>query len=765
MNAPVQPDRAAILSALAFLFDPADVIELRALHMRRKRTDSGFFDSAHRADLADAAARLSAQGAAVYATLNPVDPGLLSRYNNRVEEFADATTTDAQVLRRRWLLVDLDPVRPAKTSATDAQLEGAHVKARAVCAWLKKQGWPAPVVGLSGNGFHLLYALDLPNDDEATGLVKGVLQALADRFDDAMIKVDKTVFNAGRIVKLYGTVANKGDNTADAPWRVSKLLKTPARVSVTVEQLRALQPVLKAPEKASRPRASRASRAFSLEDFLSRHGLEFTADQHAGAERFKLGACPFNAEHTHGQAAIFRQASGVLGFKCMHNSCAEKTWADVRLLLDGPTRGRPSLPGKAVQLTAPGAEPLPAAPDLLVNARGRPCACEFNAFVLMSQEPRFAGLFFDDFLSRPRIDGRDWLDADDLQALSWLQTSTQVASFKRGMVQHGAQLLAYSRRRDSLREFVDGLPVWDGIDRIAQAFHDGWGCDDTPVTRAASANFFIALIARAMTPGAQVDTLFCFEGRQGLYKSKALRVLGGSFHAEISASIGTADFQRELRGIWLAELSELDSLHGRESSTVKRMLSAPADRFVQKFALHAESYPRRAVAVATTNEAAYWQDPTGARRLVPIRCTEIALDVIERLRLPWFAEARHRYAAGEPWWEFPPEILEEQEERQQADPWEDIIVAAVESLQWPVAPILARTISADWLQLLPHQQGLACGKRVGAIMRRLGFVPVKVGKARERGWQFIAPQGGHKNHAEGQTPAETPAIFPSEAGV
>ena len=122
MTAP-NPETAAILAALAVLFTPDDVIELRAFPKGgRKRTDAGYFDGQHWPQLAEHAARLSASGAAVYVTLNPVDPQLLSRYNNRIEGFASTTTTDKQVTRRRWLLVDIDPVRPSGTSATDAQL-------------------------------------------------------------------------------------------------------------------------------------------------------------------------------------------------------------------------------------------------------------------------------------------------------------------------------------------------------------------------------------------------------------------------------------------------------------------------------------------------------------------------------------------------------------------------------------------------------------------------------------------------------------------
>ena len=51
--------------------------------------------------------------------------------------------------------------------------------------------------------------------------------------------------------------------------------------------------------------------------------------------------------------------------------------------------------------------------------------------------------------------------------------------------------------------------------------------------------FFVALIARALRPGSQVDTVWCFEAPQGTFKSRSLRELGGAHHAEISAAIGT----------------------------------------------------------------------------------------------------------------------------------------------------------------------------------------------------------------------------------
>jgi hypothetical protein len=90
------------------------------------------------------AARLNAAGAAVYVTLNPINPQLLARFCNRVEGYAKATATDKDVVRRCWLLIDFDPVRPTDTSATDAQVATAQERARACYQALKAEGWTRP---------------------------------------------------------------------------------------------------------------------------------------------------------------------------------------------------------------------------------------------------------------------------------------------------------------------------------------------------------------------------------------------------------------------------------------------------------------------------------------------------------------------------------------------------------------------------------------------------------------------------------------------
>jgi hypothetical protein len=159
----------------------------------------------------------------VYVTLNPVNPALLARASNRLRTVGrnDALTSDADITKRRWLPIDLDPVRPSGISSTDQEHLLAVERAFQVRETLCRDGWPHPIVGDSGNGANLLYRVELPSGDHE--LVKRCLQALAARFDDDRMKIDQKVFNPARIWRLYGTVNRKGDNVAERPHRLARV--------------------------------------------------------------------------------------------------------------------------------------------------------------------------------------------------------------------------------------------------------------------------------------------------------------------------------------------------------------------------------------------------------------------------------------------------------------------------------------------------------------------------------------------------------------
>ena len=218
--------------AVARLAGPGQVVEVRAL--TDQYTHSGYF-SDHDA-LIRAVEPLDADSSVhgIYVTLNEVNPALLSRRANRIKMRLgkkDSTTSDADILRRRWLPIDIDPLRPSGVSSTDEEHGLALAKADEVARWIAGLGFPDPVRADSGNGAHLLYRIDLPNDEAATALVKSCLATLDTLFSDERVNVDTANFNAARIWKLYGTVSRKGDNTPERPHRRSRILSAPEELS------------------------------------------------------------------------------------------------------------------------------------------------------------------------------------------------------------------------------------------------------------------------------------------------------------------------------------------------------------------------------------------------------------------------------------------------------------------------------------------------------------------------------------------------------
>lgn len=161
-------------------------------------------------------ASVPADAYGVYITMNPLAPG------------ATAPARDVSTLCRRWVLVDIDPVRPAGVSATEAEMQAALMLGNHVAATLGARGWPQPRIVASGNGCHLLYPVELPNDEDSTALVRSVLSALATEFDTRALTVDTSVSNPSRIVRAPGTVARKGLHTAERPHRIATLFQEAA---------------------------------------------------------------------------------------------------------------------------------------------------------------------------------------------------------------------------------------------------------------------------------------------------------------------------------------------------------------------------------------------------------------------------------------------------------------------------------------------------------------------------------------------------------
>jgi hypothetical protein len=390
--------------AIARIAGPGQVVEVRAL--TDQFTHSGYF-SDHDA-LVRSVEPLDADGSVhgIYVTLNEVNPALLSRRANRIKMRLgkkDSTTSDADILRRRWLPIDIDPLRPSGVSSTDEEHGLALAKADEIARWIAGLGFPDPVRADSGNGAHLLYRIDLPNDEAATALVKACLMTLDALFSDERMNVDTANFNAARIWKLYGTVSRKGDNTPERPYRRSRILSAPESLEVvSIEMLRDLVARLPTEQQAQQQPTATKDKRFDLHHWLSDHGVGVRSEKpYSGGTLYILDQCPFSSAHKDGAFAI-QFGNGAVFAGCKHTSCGSGTqrWQELREQYE-PDRAarrkdweqkqkiyrkdRASAKAKIEAPADPGPEPEPVNPDaraaaLDVLEHGDPAALMLTAF-------------------------------------------------------------------------------------------------------------------------------------------------------------------------------------------------------------------------------------------------------------------------------------------------------------------------------------------------------------------------------------------------
>ncbi len=225
----IQKPENVILATLAEIVLDRECIEIRGQN-RKGFWWCGFFDNEHLAKLAHDAAGMDSQSRGIYITLNATNPSLLARRSNRIETYgikANEMTCDDDIINWDFLPIDIDPKRPAGISSTQNELDGAYAVAEKVIDYLSKFEFPKPIIACSGNGWHLLYRINLPRCATNDVIVKKILYALSKRFDTDKIGVDVSNSNPSRIFKLYGTMARKGENTSERPHRRSFIKEIP----------------------------------------------------------------------------------------------------------------------------------------------------------------------------------------------------------------------------------------------------------------------------------------------------------------------------------------------------------------------------------------------------------------------------------------------------------------------------------------------------------------------------------------------------------
>ena len=368
----LRPDPDVIRQHVAALTQrPGEVREVRLLDYRRSHRDKphrevGYFDDAE-AVAREIATRDWRWGGGAHVTPNAVNPVLLARANNRIDAFPKNATGDGDVARYQHLVVDCDATRPSGVPASDLEMAAALCRRDRVVEVLADDfGWPRPVAVIdSGNGGHAVWRVDVPADRAGVALVGGVLAALADRFDDAAVTIDRSVANPSHVMRLAGTPNRKGDGLPDRPHRLVTGRFDEDAGTVSAAMLRA---VAATRAEAEPPQPGRPGSSLDVPALLIAAGYGYREHAKDGTRIYELDRCPHSDAHLDG-AAVFQRANGAVGFRCFHNSCAGAGWADVRERFGLPPRQErppvavPPPPPPPRRVVLPGT--IITAPDLL----------------------------------------------------------------------------------------------------------------------------------------------------------------------------------------------------------------------------------------------------------------------------------------------------------------------------------------------------------------------------------------------------------------
>jgi len=403
-------------------------------------------------------------------------------------------------------------------------------------------------------------------------------------------------------------------------------------------------------------------------------------------------------------------------------------------LLKRRSKGRGSAQAGAPPSPPPGSSGAPWEQALLRSEFGKVLPWSANVDTVLANDPQWSGVLgFDEllnnvvFLGPPpadfltRVTGDEWRDEDDTALCNWLQRTWEMCVSP--TIAHAAVVLAARRKSfHPIRDEIEGTP-WDGIPRVDSWLTTYLGVAQTEYSKRVGRWWLISAVARVERPGCKVDTMLILEGPQGARKSSALRLLAGDkYFLDDLGDVGNVEAKKQLRGKWIVEMAELDSMRRAEASTIKQFLSRQTDNYRPSYGRSAVDFPRQNVFAGTTNHEEYLQDETGARRFWPVRVGVIDLEALARDRAQLWAEALHLYRAGERYW---PEGLEEtalcgveQDARQAEDPW----LAAIAKFVAKKDSISTADVLVNCLGYSAPQIKQPDSKRVAAVLRTLGWV-------------------------------------------
>ena len=316
-----------------------------------------------------------------------------------------------------------------------------------------------------------------------------------------------------------------------------------------------------------------------------------------------------------------------------------------------------------------------------------------NAVLILSNDPRLKGaLAFNEFSGRATVrrnlpwrkvarSGDDlWTDTDLSNLYLFMERNWNMSHCE-SVLMHASEVVMEQNSYHPVREYLNGLPEWDGIERADDLLIRYMGAEDTPYVRAVTRKWLCACVARVYTPGRKFDSMLVLVGKQGIGKSRLPFILSRGWFTDSLTGLGTKESYESISGCWIVELAELAATRRAEIETVKNFISKQEDVFRPSYGRYTINRPRQCCFFGTTNEQEVLRDRTGNRRfwMVDVEGFEQGQlkGLQEEVDMIW-AEIKARWKAGETLWLDDKELADEAIRAQEKHLQQDELVGQIE---------------------------------------------------------------------------------------
>jgi len=282
----------------------------------------------------------------------------------------------------------------------------------------------------------------------------------------------------------------------------------------------------------------------------------------------------------------------------------------------------------------------------------------------------------------------------------------------------------YVNRFDSAQLWLNDL-IWDGQARVERFFNEYFGTVDDDYCRAVALYLWTALAGRVLEPGCQADMVPILYGEQGCGKSTGIAAMvpERAYFCELDLSDRDDNLSRKMRGVLIAELSELRGLRTKDAESIKDFITRKHENWVPKYKEFSTTFARRLIFIGTTNESQFLADSTGNRRFLPVTVGVVDPDAILRDRDQLWAEAGRLYRQQGIQYQ-QAEVLARQQhaDYEIKDAWEEAIFEWIDLRRNRMlfSGISTQEILDEVLELPLAKHDRANQTRVMSIMRKLG---------------------------------------------